>query len=127
MQVRDYECDIQGIVNNAVYQNYFEHTRHEFIKSAGLNFADLHKKGVDFVVYKVEIDYKLPLKSGDSFISVLNFEQDGPLKIKFLQEIYRKGDQKLMSKAKVIAVVLINGRPSAVEPYMKVINSFPNV
>jgi len=42
MQVRDYECDIQGIVNNAVYQNYFEHTRHEFIKSAGLNFADLH-------------------------------------------------------------------------------------
>jgi len=32
-----------------------------------------------------------------------------------------------MSKAKVIAVVLINGRPSAVEPYMKVINSFPNV
>ena len=31
MQVRDYECDIQGIVNNAVYQNYLEHT--------GMNFC----------------------------------------------------------------------------------------
>ncbi|NLI24182.1 MAG: acyl-CoA thioesterase, partial [Bacteroidales bacterium] len=25
MEVRDYECDIQGIVNNAVYMNYLEH------------------------------------------------------------------------------------------------------
>jgi len=23
-EVRDYECDLQGIVNNAVYQNYLE-------------------------------------------------------------------------------------------------------
>jgi acyl-CoA thioester hydrolase len=24
MSVRDYECDMQGIVNNSVYQNYLE-------------------------------------------------------------------------------------------------------
>lgn len=45
MKVRDYECDLQGIVNNANYQHYMEHTRHEFIKTAGLNFSDLHNKG----------------------------------------------------------------------------------
>ena len=33
MKVRDYECDGQGIVNNANYQHYTEHTRHEFIES----------------------------------------------------------------------------------------------
>ena len=112
MQVRDYECDIQGIVNNSVYQNYLEHTRHEFIKTAKFDFAKLHEQGIDPVVYRVEIDYKLPLKSGDKFISKLNFEKDARVKINFFQDIYRKHDNKLMIKAKVIAVVLKNGRPT---------------
>ena len=63
-KVRDYECDIQGIVNNAVYQNYLEHTRHEFLEFVGLNFARMHDDGIDAVVIRVEIDYKAPLKSG---------------------------------------------------------------
>ena len=42
--VRDYECDIEGIVNNAVYQNYLEHTRHEFLKQCGMDFAEMAKK-----------------------------------------------------------------------------------
>lgn len=44
MKVRDYECDMQGIVNNAIYQHYLEHTRHEFITKLGINFAELHDK-----------------------------------------------------------------------------------
>ena len=39
MEVRDYECDIQGIVNNANYLHYTEHTRHLFLKHTGLSFA----------------------------------------------------------------------------------------
>jgi len=38
-QVRDYECDLQGIVNNAVYLHYLEHTRHEFLKQSGIDFG----------------------------------------------------------------------------------------
>ena len=36
MRVRDYECDLQGIVNNAVYQHYTEACRHEFIETKGI-------------------------------------------------------------------------------------------
>ena len=43
MKVRDYECDLQGIVNNANYQHYLEHTRHEFLSSVGVSFAALHE------------------------------------------------------------------------------------
>ncbi len=119
LKVRDYECDIQGIVNNSVYQNYLEHTRHEFIKTANLDFAKLHREGIDPVVYRVEIDYKLPLKSGDEFISKLNYETKGPLKINFLQDVYRKADNKLMIKSKVIVVILKKGRPIASDIFIE--------
>ena len=122
LTVRDYECDLQGIVNNAVYQNYLEHTRHEFIKTAGLDFAKLHEEGIDAVVYRVEIDYKLSLKSGDKFISKLNYEKDGLLKIIFFQDIYRKSDNKLMIKAKVTVVNLKNGRPSSSDFFLEALD-----
>jgi acyl-CoA thioester hydrolase len=70
--VRDYECDLQGIVNNANYQHYLEHTRHEFLVSKGVSFADLHEKGLDLIVTRVVIDYKFPLRSRDKFIVKLN-------------------------------------------------------
>ena len=41
MKVRDYECDMQGIVNNANYQHYLEHARHEFLQSTGTAFVDM--------------------------------------------------------------------------------------
>ena len=53
MKVRDYECDIQGIVNNSVYQNYLEHTRHEFLLENNVSFEQLHLQGIDAVVARI--------------------------------------------------------------------------
>jgi len=111
MKVRDYECDIQGIVNNAVYMNYLEHTRHEYLKTLGHDFAALAKVGITPVVYRVEMDYKLSLRSGDSLICKLRTEREGNLKVNFYQDIFRESDNKLILKALVVAVVLQNGRP----------------
>lgn len=109
-EVRDYECDLQGIVNNAVYQNYLEHARHQYLKSVGLNFAQMHQEGIDPIVYRIEIDYKKPLKSGDKFSVELSLERDGNLKFNFNQQIL-KDDGILILKAKVIAVFTRNGKP----------------
>ena len=57
MKVRDYECDLQGIVNNANYQHYIEHTRHEFLAQTGLNIAQLHAEGVDPVVARLQMAF----------------------------------------------------------------------
>lgn len=111
MQVRDYECDIQGIVNNAVYQNYLEHCRHKFLNSVGLDFAQLHNEGIDAVVIRAELDYKFPLRPGDDFTVCLKMAKQGKLRVIFLQEIIRKSDKKMMVSARITAVLTKNNRP----------------
>jgi len=121
MEVRDYECDLQGIVNNSVYQNYLEHTRHKYIKSIGLDFSELSTKGINLVVKRVEIDYQFPLKSGDNFISMLRMERISPLRFGFVQRIYRQPDEKLIVKALIIGTAVNkNGRPELHEELIKV-------
>src|SRR5512143_2133362 len=94
MAVRDYECDLQGVVNNAVYQNYLEHARHEYLKSIGVDFAGLASRGINLVVVRVELDYKTPLKSGDRFVVAVRPERVSPVRIAFRQEIRRLSDLK---------------------------------
>lgn len=110
--VRDYECDIEGIVNNAVYQNYLEHARHEFLKQCGIDFAAMAEKGIHLVVVRVEIDYLYPLRSGDKFFVGINPERVSRIRFGFLQDIYRLPDNKPIVKAKVIGTALNErGRP----------------
>lgn len=111
MKVRDYECDLQGIVNNANYQHYLEHTRHEFLTSAGISFAALHEQHIDPVVARISLAFKTPLRSGDVFLSKLYVKKEG-IKYVFYQDIYRKTDGKLSLKGIVETVCVINGRLS---------------
>ena len=111
LSVRDYECDLQGVVNNANYQHYLEHGRHEFLLSKDVSFADLHDEGIDLIVTRVEIDYKSPLRSRDRFVIRTSVEREGNVRIAFKQAIYLIPSEKLVVKAKVTGVATKNGRP----------------
>lgn len=111
MKVRDYECDLQGIVNNANYQHYLEHTRHEFLRSVGASFARLHEEGVDPVVARLTMAFKTPLRSGDELVSKLYLKKEG-IKYVFYQDIFRLPDLKQVIKATVETVCVVNGRLS---------------
>lgn len=108
-KVRDYECDLQGIVNNANYQHYFEHARHEFLKSRQVSFARLHDEGCDAVVARVDIAYKVSLRPGDEYVSKLCVQKEG-VRYVFHQAIYRKSDNALCVKGRVDSVVVLNGK-----------------
>lgn len=110
-RVRDYECDLQGVVNNANYQHYLEHARHEFLISKGISFSRLHDEGIDLIVTKVEIEYKFPLRSTDRFIVTVKIAREGNVRIAFYQEIYRFPDKKLIVKAKITTAATRNGKP----------------
>jgi len=108
--VRDYECDIQGIVNNAIYQNYLEHTRHEFLHSRGLDFAELTRDGVHMVVLRAELDYLKPLVSGDRFRVELSAERKTRLKVIFHQQVVRVSDGHILLRAKITTGIVPPGR-----------------
>lgn len=120
--VRDYECDLQGVVNNANYQHYFEHARHEFLLTKGVSFSDLHNEGIDLVVTRVEIDYKYPLRSREKFFVTVNTARAGNVRLVFYQEIYRIPDKKLIAKAKVTGAATRNGRPVSPEKIIQMLN-----
>jgi acyl-CoA thioester hydrolase len=120
MMVRDYECDIQGIVNNSVYQNYLEHCRHEFLHEVGLNFAELHDEGIDAVVTNIELSYKQPLLPRDIFVVKLGMHKHGRVRFVFDQAIVRKADGKLVLEAQVTGVLTKNRRPVAPDMFDKV-------
>ena len=116
MEVRDYECDIEGIVNNANYLHYTEHTRHLFLKSLGVSFAKLHEQGVDAVVARMNLQYKTPLRCDDEFISRLALRKEG-LRYIFTHDLFRVGDEHLCFHCTTELVTLINGRLGVSKEY----------
>ena len=110
--VRDYECDLAGMVNNASYLNYIEHARHEFLKSKHVDFARLADQGIYLVVLRIEADYLYSLRSGDSFYVCTHTERISRLRFGFLQDIYRLSDERPVLKAKVIGTAVNDsGKP----------------
>ena len=110
--VRDYECDLAGVVNNASYLNYIEHARHEFLKSKDIDFAQLSQKGIYLVVVRIELDFLFSLRSGDMFYVGTNSERISRLRFGFHQDIYRLPDNKPVLRAKVIGTAVNDrGKP----------------
>jgi acyl-CoA thioester hydrolase len=97
---------MQGIVNNAVYQNYLETARHEFLHSRGLSFAELTRQGIIIVVIRAEIDYRQPLRAEDEAIISVAVSQHSRLKMLFDQTIIRASDGQLMLEAKIYAAAM---------------------
>lgn len=116
LKVRDYEVDSQGIVNNANYLHYAEHTRHLFLKSCGLSFAEMHRKGTDAVVARMNLRYKVPLRCDDEFISRLALKKEG-LRYVFYQDIFRAADNKLCFSGVIDIVCMVGGKLSASPEY----------
>ena len=87
-----------------------EHTRHKFCSDAGLSFVEMHNRGMDVVVRKIELEYKSSLRGNESFLSCLRLERKGPRFI-FHQDILRpNGD--VCAEGEVTVVVLKDGKLS---------------
>ncbi|MFH1862108.1 MAG: thioesterase family protein [bacterium] len=105
-KVRSYELDAYGHVNHAVFLNYYEQARLEFLEQKGLSFHTLWEEGYIFVIVRAEIDYFKPLAISEQIIIGGELESIGTTSLTLHQEIVRSFDQDVVSRAKFVAVFL---------------------
>lgn len=65
IQVRGYELDPQGHLNQAVYLQYGEHARWEVLKAAGFTQERLVSHGIGPVLLKTTIRFQRELRADD--------------------------------------------------------------
>jgi acyl-CoA thioester hydrolase len=66
IRVRNYEVDWQGIVHNAVYLQYFETGRFEYLRRAGIDPDNIQgRRHYRVVLARNEVDYLLPSRFDD--------------------------------------------------------------
>ena len=111
LQVRTYECDSYGHVNNANYLNYLEYARYELLKDIGFDYPKAIEAGYGVYVARVEIDYKRPAVADDKLLIKTWPVKKGAVSGVLAQEIWR--DTSLLAEAKVTwAFVDSNGVPA---------------
>jgi YbgC/YbaW family acyl-CoA thioester hydrolase len=65
-KVASYEMDSFGHVNNAVFLNFLEKARCDFMELRGLEFKDFFKWKRYPVVVRAKLEYRYPAKAGDN-------------------------------------------------------------
>jgi len=112
-EVRDHECDLQGVVNNAVYQNYLEHARHRFLLDHGVDFVALSREGRQLVLVRAELDYRRSLRPQDRFRVETRVAMEGRLRMVFHQRVVGWTGIVHLEARMVGAMVGPSGRPMA--------------
>ncbi len=121
-EVRGYELDLQGIVNNAVYLQYFDHTRVLYLISKSIDWEIWHNNGYNFVVRHIDLHLKYSLRQHDQFYVTATVEKQGRLKVLFHQSIYKK-DETIIATATTtcVCVSTATSKPVAPPEFMKLL------
>src|SRR5438105_1110468 len=98
-EVQENELDIQSIVNNAAYLQYFDQARIQYLLSKGIDWEEWHRNGFNLVLIHVDMAIKQSLKAHDKFYVKSTYEKLRRLKVIFNQEIYNKKNDTLVAKA----------------------------
>ncbi len=113
LTVRSYECDSYNHVNNAVYLNYLEFARMEFLRACGFDYKAVFDAGYYLYVTHIDVYYKASAVLNDKL-----FIEVKPVKLKtlsgeFRQKIYKSDGTVCVEAAVTWACVCSKtGRPA---------------
>ncbi len=114
LKVRTYECDSYGHVNNAVYLNYLEYGRMDYLNQIGFDYEGLVKAGYYLYISHVDIYYKASAFLNDN-LKVESFAiKLGAVSGTISQRVVKE-DGTVCAEAEVTwASVKTDGRPSKI-------------
>jgi len=116
--VRSYECDSYGHVNNAVYLNYLEYGRMEYLHQIGFDYKGLVADGYYLYITHIDIYYK-----ASAFLDDELFVDVEPVKLNIISGTFRQTIRKkngtVCAAADVTWASVKAGKPSRIpEKYM---------
>ena len=85
----------------------------------------MHKNGIDAVVARLKMAFKVPLRSGDEFVCRMRIKKEG-IRFVFFQDIFRVPDETMVLRSQIDIVCLVNGQlgecpelEALLEPYFE--------
>lgn len=106
-EVRNYEVDYQGIVNNANYFHYLDHARSKYLESLGINLKNFADKNLNIVLIETKITFKKSLAFGDFFYVTSKLSKVSRFKFAFDQQIFlqNKSDALIVESTSLICCI----------------------
>lgn len=116
LTVRSYELDSYNHVNNAVYLQYLEYARMEFLRAIGFNYPGLYEAGYFLYVTHIDIHYKASTRLFDELSIEVEPVKLGKVSGTFHQRILNQRGE-LCAEADVSwGCVDATGKPSLIPP-----------
>ena len=84
------DTDAGGIMYHASHIRFMERARTEFIGSLGSSLADLHKRGLFFIVTHIDIHYTAPAHLGETLTVTAEVTEVKRVSMSIRQEIRRE-------------------------------------
>jgi acyl-CoA thioester hydrolase len=97
-------------VNNANYLSYFEVGRVEWLRAAGLSYAEMERQGYGFVVTEVHVRYRKPALFDDELTLRTELAELGRASLRFEYEVLRDGEVLVTGYTRHGCVDLATGR-----------------
>ena len=117
LRVRYTEVDAMGCLHHSRFLQYFEMGRVELLRSRGVRYVDLERRGVYFVVVRAEVKYRQPARYDDEVELTTTEVSRGHVKIEHEYEMRAEG-KLLATGATTIACVGRDGRPMQIPAFI---------
>lgn len=114
--VRQYELDVLGHVNNAVYLNWAEQVAIDHVEALGYGREWSLRFGGTWVVREHHVTYHRPVVYGDVVLVTTLPQEIGGVRGRRRTEIHREGDGALLTEVETVWIWIrtADGRPTRI-------------